>query len=75
MRMRVPALRSLSLFATGALVAKAWEGSAAAAAWRAGYHPMGEVVRLPRGGLRSQDDKRAFFDHDFVLCPGAGARR
>ncbi|MEW2273519.1 MULTISPECIES: hypothetical protein [Streptomyces] len=90
--MRVRALRSLSLFAVGPLiavagcggqrgpgddgtaparrarqVAKAWDGSAAAAAWRAGYHPTGEVVRLPRGGLRSQDDKRAFLDHDFVL--------
>ncbi|MFF8731734.1 hypothetical protein ACF073_35415 [Streptomyces sp. NPDC015171] len=48
-------------------VASAWDGSTAAAAWRAGYHPMGEVVQLPRGGLRSQADKRAYQDHNFVL--------
>lgn len=48
-------------------VAGAWDGSTAAAAWRVGYHPMGEVVQLPRGGLRSQADKRAYQDHNFVL--------
>ncbi|MFB6784645.1 hypothetical protein ACFCX0_47225 [Streptomyces sp. NPDC056352] len=48
-------------------VARAWDGSTAAAAWRVGYHPMGEVAQLPRGGLRSQADKRAYQDHNFVL--------
>jgi hypothetical protein len=28
---------------------------------------MGEVVQLPRGGLRSQADKQAYQDHNFVL--------
>ncbi|MDG4859705.1 hypothetical protein P8605_16365 [Streptomyces sp. T-3] len=49
-------------------VATAWDGSTAAAAWRAGYHPMGEVVQLPRGGLRSKADKQAYEDHNFVLA-------
>ncbi|MEV7239361.1 hypothetical protein AB0N06_37505 [Streptomyces sp. NPDC051020] len=50
-------------------VAGAWDESAAAA-WRAGYHPMGEVVQLPRGGLRSHADKQAYQDHNFVLRGG-----
>lgn len=48
-------------------VAAAWDGSTAAAAWRAGYYPMGETVQLPRGGLRSQADKQAYEDQSFVL--------
>ncbi|MGW4030707.1 hypothetical protein ACWEFL_15530 [Streptomyces sp. NPDC004838] len=48
-------------------VAEAWDGSTAAAAWRAGYHPMGEVVQLPRGGLRSPEDRQAYEDQRFVL--------
>ncbi|WSA74473.1 hypothetical protein OG930_01795 [Streptomyces sp. NBC_01799] len=48
-------------------VATAWDGSTAAAAWRAGYYPMGETVQLPRGGLRSQADKQAYEDQSFVL--------
>ncbi|MFD9504439.1 hypothetical protein [Streptomyces sp. NPDC060035] len=48
-------------------VAEAWDGSTAAAAWRAGYHPMGEAVQLPRGGLRSPADKQAYEDQSFVL--------
>lgn len=48
-------------------VAAAWDGSAAAATWRAGYHPMGEVTQLPRGGLRSPADQRAYQDRSFVL--------
>lgn len=48
-------------------VAAAWDGSDAAAAWRAGYYPMGEVVQLPRGGLRSQADKQAYENQSFVL--------
>lgn len=48
-------------------VAAAWDGSQAADAWRAGYYPMGEAVQLPRGGLRSQADKRAYQAQNFVL--------
>ncbi|MFI1952940.1 hypothetical protein ACH437_13990 [Streptomyces xinghaiensis] len=48
-------------------VAAAWDGSEAATAWRAGFHPMGDVIRLPRGGLRSTADAQAFRDHRFVL--------
>ncbi|WP_206442406.1 hypothetical protein [Streptomyces boncukensis] len=48
-------------------VAAAWDGSPAAAAWRAGYHPMGDVVQLPRGGLRSRADEQAYEDRSFVL--------
>ncbi|MGW1024984.1 hypothetical protein ACWD4J_14995 [Streptomyces sp. NPDC002577] len=48
-------------------VAAAWDGSKAAAAWRAGYHPMGEVIQLPRGGLQSKADQQAYQDHSFVL--------
>ncbi|MFI9781120.1 hypothetical protein ACIHCV_41975 [Streptomyces sp. NPDC051956] len=48
-------------------VAAAWDGSAASAAWRAGYHPMGEVVQLPRGGLRSKADMQAYQAQSFVL--------
>jgi hypothetical protein len=48
-------------------VAAAWDGSAAAAAWRVGFHPMGEVIQLPRGGLRSKADKQAYQDHSFVM--------
>ncbi|MGW3266082.1 hypothetical protein [Streptomyces sp. NPDC001056] len=60
-----------------ALVAEAWDGSAAAAAWRAGYHPMGDVVQLPRGGLRSRAEEEALRDHAVVLrgtLPGAGPK-
>ncbi|MFF9221872.1 hypothetical protein [Streptomyces viridosporus] len=55
-------------------VAAAWDGSAAAAAWQAGYYPLGEAVQLPRGGLRSQADKQAYENQSFVLrgeLPGA----
>lgn len=48
-------------------VAAAWDGSAAAADWRRGYHPMGEVVRLPRGGLRGKADKEAYRERRFAL--------
>ncbi|MFI1680830.1 hypothetical protein [Streptomyces sp. NPDC020607] len=56
-------------------VAGAWDGSAAAAAWRSGYHPAGETVQPPRGGLRGRADERAFEDGRFVLRgkpPGPG---
>ncbi|MEU5899656.1 hypothetical protein [Streptomyces venezuelae] len=58
-------------------VARAWDGSPAATAWRAGYHPTGETVRPPRGGLRGRADERAFEDGRFVLrgkLPGPGPR-
>lgn len=48
-------------------VAAAWDGSSAAAAWRRGYHPMGEVVELPRGGLRTRADRRALRSGSLVL--------
>lgn len=48
-------------------VAEAWDGSAAAAAWRDGFHPMSDVTQLPRGGLRSKADRQAYQDHSFVL--------
>lgn len=48
-------------------VAEAWDGSTAAAAWRVGYHPMGETVQLPQGGLRSPADMQAYKDQSFVL--------
>ncbi|WP_431983307.1 hypothetical protein [Streptomyces qinglanensis] len=48
-------------------VAAAWDGSRAATAWRAGYHPLGEVIRTPRGGLHSSADKEAYRSGSFVL--------
>ncbi|MFI0982592.1 hypothetical protein ACH4SP_36985 [Streptomyces sp. NPDC021093] len=48
-------------------VAAAWDGSTAAAAWRVGHHPMGDVVQLPRGGLRGKADRQAYRDRHFVL--------
>lgn len=48
-------------------VAAAWDGSEAAAAWRAGYHPTGGVVQPPRGGLRSKADEQAYRNRSFVL--------
>ncbi|MET8685551.1 hypothetical protein ABZV77_15150 [Streptomyces sp. NPDC004732] len=48
-------------------VAEAWDGSAAAAEWRTGYHPTGETVQLPRGGLRGRADEQAFEDGRLVL--------
>ncbi|MEU5685804.1 hypothetical protein DEJ48_01140 [Streptomyces venezuelae] len=58
-------------------VAEAWDGSAAAAAWRTGYHPAGETVQPPRGGLRGAADERAFEAGRFVLraeLPGPGPK-
>ncbi|WP_327136754.1 hypothetical protein OG585_09440 [Streptomyces sp. NBC_01340] len=48
-------------------VADAWDGSEAARQWRAGYHPMSDVVQLPEGGLRDEADKRAFTSQNFAL--------
>lgn len=47
-------------------VATAWDGSSAAASWRAGYYPMGEEVQLPRGGLHGHADQQAFEDQNFT---------
>ncbi|CAL9398611.1 hypothetical protein [Streptomyces sp. enrichment culture] len=48
-------------------VAEAWDGWAAAAAWRAGYHPVGGAVELPRDGLRGEADVRAYETGSFLL--------
>ncbi|WP_420000220.1 hypothetical protein [Streptomyces boninensis] len=48
-------------------VAAAWDGSAASADWRVGYHPIGDVVQLPSGGLRTEADEQAYRDRNFVL--------
>ncbi|MGK5696046.1 hypothetical protein ACSNOJ_24685 [Streptomyces sp. URMC 128] len=48
-------------------VADAWEGSRAAARWRAGYHPIAPVVQLPAGGLRDDADRRAYATGAFDL--------
>jgi hypothetical protein len=48
-------------------VAAAWDGSAAAAAWRAGYHPRGAVTQPPQGGWHSAADESAYRDRDLVL--------
>ncbi|MFD5568576.1 hypothetical protein [Streptomyces cadmiisoli] len=47
-------------------VAAAWDGSKAAEAWRAGYHPMGDAVQLPEGGLRGEDE-HAYLTQNLVL--------
>ncbi|WP_028804422.1 hypothetical protein [Streptomyces sp. 142MFCol3.1] len=59
-------------------VAEAWDGSAAAATWRAGYYRMGEAVQLPRGGLHSKADKQAYENRNFILrgeLPGDGPQK
>ncbi|MFJ8464446.1 hypothetical protein [Streptomyces swartbergensis] len=48
-------------------VAEAWDGSRAAAQWRAGYHPIAPVVQLPAGGLRNDADRRAYATGTFDL--------
>ncbi|MFI8908223.1 hypothetical protein ACWEJQ_15420 [Streptomyces albidoflavus] len=48
-------------------VAEAWEGSAAAEAWRTGYHPVEVAVRPPKGGLRGAADERAYQERHFAL--------
>ncbi|MFF4260396.1 hypothetical protein ACFY1L_55685 [Streptomyces sp. NPDC001663] len=56
-------------------VAAAWDGSQAAAAWRAGYHPVENAVQLPRGGLQSKADQRAYQTQNFVLRSDLPATR
>ncbi|MDT0382668.1 hypothetical protein RM572_28360 [Streptomyces sp. DSM 42041] len=48
-------------------VAEAWDGSKAAVRWREGYYPMAAEVQLPKQGLRSLADKRAYARQNFVL--------
>jgi hypothetical protein len=48
-------------------VAEAWDGSRAAARWRADYHPIASVVQLPAGGLRNDADRRAYATGNFDL--------
>ncbi|MEB8342433.1 hypothetical protein [Streptomyces endophyticus] len=58
-------------------VADAWDGSSAATAWRAGYHPTGEAVRLPRGGLHDGADQQAYERRNFKVrgtLPDAGPK-
>ncbi|MGA4855715.1 hypothetical protein ACPCAB_03435 [Streptomyces koyangensis] len=56
-------------------VAEAWEGSAAAEAWRTGYHPVEVAVRAPRGGLRGAADERAYQERHFALRGQLPAKR
>ncbi|MEU5346946.1 hypothetical protein AB0H18_40070 [Streptomyces sp. NPDC020766] len=59
-------------------VSDAWEGSAAARAWRAGYFPLGDPVRLPEGAFHSDADKQAYQRQNFELrgsLPGAPPKK
>ncbi|MFD4878423.1 hypothetical protein ACFWOB_34325 [Streptomyces sp. NPDC058420] len=60
-------------------VADAWRGSASAAAWGEGHHPMDDAVRIPESGWRSTADEQAYETQHFVLrgdlpttAPGVG---
>ncbi|MFF3559261.1 hypothetical protein ACFYXS_04370 [Streptomyces sp. NPDC002574] len=58
-------------------VAKAWTGSEAARAWREGFYPLEDVVRLPEGAFHSGADKVAYLSRNFTLrgaLPGTPAR-
>ncbi|MFF7865160.1 hypothetical protein ACFZCT_01685 [Streptomyces qaidamensis] len=61
-------------------VAKAWDGSRAAAQWRAGFHPVAPVVRLPGTGLRNDAERHAYEIGNFELrgklpaAPGGNGR-
>lgn len=48
-------------------VADAWRGSASAAAWGKGYHPMADAVQIPESGWRSKADERAYESQNFDL--------
>lgn len=48
-------------------IAAAWDGSAAAEAWRTGFHLLDVLVRPPEDGFLSPDDERAFRSGNFVL--------
>ncbi|TXS44189.1 hypothetical protein EAO75_29710 [Streptomyces sp. uw30] len=48
-------------------VAKAWDGSAAAETWRAGFYPLGDPVQLPDDAFHSDADKEAYLTQNFTL--------
>ncbi|WP_030205846.1 hypothetical protein [Streptomyces sp. NRRL S-87] len=48
-------------------VARAWDASLAARAWRDGFFPLDPLVRLPAGGWRSAADRRAYERQDLVF--------
>ncbi|MGP3967355.1 hypothetical protein [Streptomyces sp. 6N223] len=48
-------------------VAEAWQGSDEAAAWSEGYYPVDGPVQLPDGGLRGEQDQRAYDRGGFTL--------
>ncbi|MFJ5553180.1 hypothetical protein [Streptomyces sp. NPDC093225] len=48
-------------------VARAWDASLAARAWRAGFFPIDPLVRLPAGGWRSAADRRAYERQELVF--------
>jgi hypothetical protein len=48
-------------------VAEAWDGSRAAKAWNAGFHPMSDVTQPPRGGFRNVADGQAYREKNLLL--------
>lgn len=49
-------------------VADAWDGSAAAKAWREGFYPMGDTAPQPPGdGFHSEDDRIAHLLENYLL--------
>jgi hypothetical protein len=48
-------------------VADAWQDSASARTWKAGYHPLAATVRPPSGGWHSGLDQQAWATGNFVL--------
>ncbi|KPI04343.1 hypothetical protein OK074_4660 [Actinobacteria bacterium OK074] len=54
-------------------VAVAWRESAAVAAWRSGYHPVADAIRVPASGWHSKADERAYATRNFVLRGGLPA--
>ncbi|MFJ5216817.1 hypothetical protein ACIP98_19120 [Streptomyces sp. NPDC088354] len=58
-------------------VADAWKGTEAARAWREGYYPLEDAVRLPDGAFHNEEDKLAYLHRNFTLrraLPGSTAR-
>ncbi|MER7760557.1 hypothetical protein [Streptomyces sp. NPDC097619] len=51
-------------------VAVAWDGSAAARAWREGFHPLDDPVRLPPDAWHGSEDKLAFDEKRLVWEAG-----
>ncbi|MGC9540621.1 hypothetical protein [Streptomyces sp. UG1] len=48
-------------------VARAWDGSAAAAIWLEGYYPLGDPVQLPEDAFHNAADKEAYITQNFTL--------